>query len=162
MPGDRAPVTLRTVLVSHLSEDEVQACSRLTLPKGLMRDRLHSIRRGLQPHVRNLWMLRRLETETVVLAELESGELAGWALVMCANTRVAPQVYLYVDEPHRRRGIATQLMDIVSARWPDIQIHPWDEVSSAFYAAYGHDLQHHWMSEDRPQRTAAPADRVRS
>jgi hypothetical protein len=134
-----AELALHTKLVSELSEAETERCAALTLPTGLMRDRLHGIRKALQPRVRNLCMLKRLETETAIMIS-DGGELVAWALVMCVNTNVAPQAYLFVRPDRRRQGLGRMLADAAARGWEGCEFHAWDETSTGFFEAIADDV----------------------
>jgi GNAT superfamily N-acetyltransferase len=118
--------------VAALSVAEVAECEHLTLAHSLMRPALQRIRGNMRPHVRNLWMLRTLETESVVL--LRRGRiLVAWALVQCVNPRLPPTTYMFVHPQYRRRGLGSRLMRESRRNWPQTRFCPWDEQSALFF-----------------------------
>jgi len=130
--GGQPKPKVRVILVADLSERQIAACKRLTLPKGRMRPALEGILRCKEPEVNNLWMKRSLETESVVLVTV-SGKLAAWALVQCVNPKVHAKAYFFVSEEHRRLGLGTLLANEVIARWPVVEFSGWDRQSVQFF-----------------------------
>jgi len=147
-------------LVRDLSEREVRDCCALTLPRGSMRPALQNIRRSMQPHVRNVWMLRALETETVIMIRRQR-RLIAWALIQCVrHPRVPAKLFMYVDPAFRRQGLGSRLLAFTQERWENISVFPWDDISLDFYENAGMEDRYdwgcmRWAEERKAARTVA-------
>jgi len=128
----RSDHKVKVCLVADLTERQIAACKRLTLPKGRMRPALEGILSCKDPEVRNIHMKESLKTESVVLVTV-SGKLAAWALVQCANSKIHAKAYFFVSEEHRRLGLGTLLANEVIARWPVVEFSGWDRQSLQFF-----------------------------
>ena len=128
-------VTVSLKLVAKMTEHEVRQCSALTLRWGMMRERLERIRSYLGPEVRNLHCLHSLTTERVLLVR-RNRRLVAWALVLNANPRLNPNIYMFVAPEERRCGLATLLSHEVLDRWLQAEFNPWDRESAAFFLRF--------------------------
>jgi len=126
-----------------------------------MRPTLLRIRDAMGPHVRNRWMLRALETETVIMIRRQR-RLIAWALIQCVrHPRVPAKLYMYVAPACRRQGLGGRLLAITQERWAHLSVFPWDDISLDFYENAG--MQDHydwgcvrWAEERKAARLAQP------
>ncbi len=100
---------------------------------------------------RYLRALRRFPDATVLLAELDDGEIVGRLSVARdphpASGHVA-DVGLMVAAAHRRRGIATALLD-AAVEWAqthgvrklELHVFPWNEPALCLYERYGFERE---------------------
>jgi GNAT superfamily N-acetyltransferase len=115
--------------VSHLTRDEAERCSTLTLGLGEMRNSLQSTLRALQTDP-----CHRVGRDPVILL-YEHGHIVAWALLP-SGSRGPGEVWMYVAAAYRRRGLGRIVFGVVRERWPDVKVCPWDRQSAAFYQSF--------------------------
>jgi len=123
---------VKVCLVADLTERQIAACKRLTMPRGEMRSTLEGILHCKSPDVQNLAMKRRLEHDSVVMVTV-ARKLVAWALVRCSNPDIHANAHFFVDESQRRRGLGTLLVNEVVSRWPAVEFTGWDKSSVQFF-----------------------------
>jgi GNAT superfamily N-acetyltransferase len=115
-------LTMRPVM--RLTDEEVEACERLTLgERGMM---LRTLRRAR----------RHSRGERALLAHDSAGRLVGWALLRPGWDAGQYTAYVFVDERLRRRGVGRAIMARIRRAGVRVRVCPWDETSRMFFSRY--------------------------
>jgi GNAT superfamily N-acetyltransferase len=118
---------LRHKRVSRLNRAEYRACRDLNMrDAGVMRELLKELRDT------------GCKKSQVILIEDSAGRLLAWAVVYPGTRKgAAPQAMFYVRHSERRQGQGRRLVDHARKLAEKPHVYPWDEISTAFFRAYG-------------------------